>query len=31
MFWYVVSVLSIVPQVNNKRLSFFDSIGNRIW
>jgi hypothetical protein len=27
---YIVSDLSIVPQQTDRRLSFFDSIGNRI-
>jgi hypothetical protein len=27
---YLKSVLSIVPQCSNKRLSFFNSIGNPI-
>ena len=30
MLAYLINVLSIVPQWNNSRLSFFDSIGNRI-
>jgi len=27
---HIISVLSIAPQETDKRLSFFDSIGNRI-